>query len=544
LELRYAIYIGVRWWWLFIIFAAIAAGVTYINVSNNPSVYRAQTRLFIGGYTQDPNPGGNEIFTSNQLALTYSNLVTVRPILEATVESLGLNINPGALRGQIRTSIVEETSLLEITVTNQSPVLAASIANEVATQLIASSPTALNPDDAERREQIEDDIDLLNEEIDGLRSEVQVINGYIENNPDAPDVDEQRARRDQLNQQIIDSRQIITNYTLILNNFRLATNTLSVVETAQVPQAPIPNNAERQALIAGIVGLILAGGLVAVYEYFDDTMRSPSDLRGATDLPVLAGIPQFGKKNASYREKLVVITAPNSSPVQAYRSMRTNLLFGSGESAPRRLIVTSSRMGEGKTVTAGNTAAAFAEHQLFTVLIDADFYRPQVHKFFEADNRVGLSSIFKQPLPEDLYTWEQLAAIIKDTDDPNLKIITTGPRPSNPSQLFGLEHLNILCASLEAEGVDMIVFDSPPVNAVVDSLAISSRTDAAPVVVVEAGKTHRTQLQRTIDQFLQIENPPIGIVLNAISGRAMLYQYYYYDYEGYISRNNRAAATS
>lgn len=542
MEFRYVLQLAMRWWWLFVIFTIIAGGVTYINASNTPPVYRAQTRLFIGGYTQDPNPVGGEILTSNQLAQTYSTLVTMRPILEATVNSLGLNINPNSLAGQITATTVAETSLLQITVRNGSPVLAASIANELAAQLIAASPTALDPGDVLRRERLETDIDEIGNQIDELTAEVDAINAYIDANPDAPDLIEQRQRRDELNRQIIDSRLVIANYTVSLNNLNSSTNTLSVVEPAQVPQRAVPNNAMRQALIAGIVGLMMAGGIVAVYEYFDDTMRTPGDLRAATDLPVLAGIPQFGKKNESYKDRLVVIHTPNSSPVQAYRSMRTNILFGSGETSPRRIIVTSSRMGEGKTVTAGNMAAAFAEHQLLTVLIDADFYRPQVHKFFDADNRVGLSSIFKQPLPENMYTWDQLAAIVKDTQDPNLKVITTGPRPSNPSQLFGLEHLNVLCESLEAAGVEMIVFDSPPVNAVVDSLAISSRTDAAPVLVVAARKTHRTQLQRTIEQFLQIENPPIGIVLNSISGRSMLYQYYYYEYDNYISRNRRIPA--
>lgn len=544
MELRYLLQIILRWWWLFIICTAVAGGVTYINVSNEPSLYRTSTRLFIGGYTENPNPGFGEISTSTELAQTYTNLVTTRPILEATIDNLNLNIGPGALAARVSTSTLPDTSILIIAVVDSSPVLAANIANELALQLIASSPTALTPGDLERRARIEEQVNLTLDELVLMQDEVSEIDDYIEANPNAPDRDVQLARRAELSEQILEAQTVVSNFNISISTFRTSTNTLRVVEPAQVPGAPIPNNAFREAILAGFIGLVAAAGLVAIYEYFDDTMRSLSDLRRATDLQVLAGVPQFGSRNASYKERLVVINSPNSSPVQAYRSMRTNLLFGSGEEAPRRLIVTSSRAGEGKTVTSGNLAAAFAEHQLLTVLIDADFYRPQVHKFFETDNRVGLSSIFRQDAPDDLYTWDQLATIIQDTPEPNLKIITTGPRPSNPSQLFGLDHLTVLCDSLEAAGVDMIVFDTPPVNAVVDSLAISSRTEALPVIVVEARKTHRLQLQRTIEQFAQIENYPIGIVLNNISARGMLYQYYYYDYDAYISRNQRARAQS
>lgn len=537
MEVRDYLQILFRWWWVFSIAIIITGGYGYISTTSQDPTYVATTRVFIGGYSQNPDPGSGEITTSAALAQTYANLILMRPILSSTIDSLNLNTDPNGLRGQITADITENTSILNISVTNGSPVLAANIANELAAQLIATSPTSLSPEDINRRDFIEEEIENASTQLITIREAIDEIDQYLLDNPDAEDYEEQVNRRDTLINQETQLQSLLSTFLTSYTNLRTSTNTLSIVEPAQVPENPTSTNPLRNALITSLVGAILAGGFVLAYEYFDDTLRTIEDVRRISNLTVLAGVPQFGKKNDPYKDRLIVLEAPNSSPVQSYRSLRTNILFGNQEEAPSRLIVTSARAGEGKTVTAANMAAAFAEYQLMTVLIDADFYRPNAHRFFEMDNRAGLSSLFKQPVPESgLYTWEQLSSIVQDTTSPNFKIITTGPRPSNPSEVLGMKHLAVLCDSLEAIGVDMIIFDSPPATAVVDSLSISSQTGAFPIIVVEANKTHRTQVQRVLAQFDQVENTPMGIVLNNITNRGSFYQYYYYSYDQYISR--------
>ena len=524
-----------RWWWLFTISALIFGSASFIQTQSSDSVYRASARLFVGSFTQDPNPSFSDITISTDLATTYATLVSTRPIRQGIVDALG----PGTSLGTINAFATEESSLLTITVTHPSPVLAANVANEAANQLILASPTGPTAADQTRLDIIADEADQLTVEIGLLRNQISELDARIAENPDDEELANLRLERSDLSAQLLDTQRTLSIFSNTLAAFNSQTNTIRLVEPAIVPGAPLAKPIRRNTVIGTFVGIALAIVLVVVFEFFDDTFRGPEDVDDRLGVEVLAGIVRFGKRTDSYKNRLVMMNAPNSSPVQAYRALRTNIIFGQGEDYPRRMLVTSARMGEGKTVTGSNLAVSFAKYQMLTVLIDADFYRPQVHKMIDADNHIGLSTIFSSKLPEELYSAEELEMLMHDTDDPLFKVITSGPRPANPSELLGLPHLEVLCRSLEAYGVKMILFDTPPLLAVVDSIAIASVTKCRPLIVVQAQKTRRAMVNRVIEQLQQVDIEPLGIILNNITRQANAYYYYAYSYEEYVKPQNR-----
>lgn len=534
MELQQYLQLLRRWWWLLIIAAFVTGGIAFVLGRSQDPVYSAQVKVFIGGFLQDPNPGSTEIRTGADLATTYASLVTVRPTLEATIQALALDISPGNLAGRITTSTVPQTSILTITVTDNSPVLAASIANELANQLILNSPTNLTPEQEDQRTLIQSEIIALGTQIGTSRTELNALNLELENTTNPEELDRLNTQRRLLISQISEWQGIVADLSTSLSSFGTQTNTLRVVESAQVPSSPINAGVLRNTIVAALVGVALAGGVALLMEYLDNTFRTPEDVQAMLDLPVLAGIPMFGNKKDSYKDKLISVTAPNSTPVEGYRALRTSLIYRHGDQSNNRFIVTSPHMSEGKSVTSANLAVALARSEHKTVLIDADLHRPQVHNFFELENKIGLSNIFNTKLkPDMLFSREELNMLVQPTKIPKLGVITSGPLPSSPAELFNLYHIHNLCHSLEQNlDVEIIIFDTPPILAVTDGMALASNLKADVVLVIAAGKTKQESALAVVQQLNQVGVKVNGVVLNQVSAKSGQY-YYYYSYGNY-----------
>jgi capsular exopolysaccharide synthesis family protein len=271
-------------------------------------------------------------------------------------------------------------------------------------------------------------------------------------------------------------------------------------------------------------------GTAVVFEYLDDTIRAADELQAIVSLPVLAVISRLGSRKDTYQEKLVMRTAPTSSPAEGYRTLRTNLLYGLDFEANTRLVITSARAKEGKSTTASNLAMALARAEHKTVLIDADFYRPQIHQIFELENTFGFSNLFKSQIRRDEnLTVDALRHFLQPTDLENLRIITSGQTPSNPAELLGFPHAQSLCRSLEEHfGVTMIIFDTPPVMSVVDPVNLAQNVNASVLLVVMANSTRRADTMRVIERLEQVGTKVAGSVLNNVKRQAEGYYYYGY----------------
>lgn len=545
MEFHHYLKLAQKWWWLIVILSVLAGGLSYVRVRSRDPLYQSEVKIFIGGYLENPNPGGGEISTGANLALTYGNIVKFRPILDATIQNLGLQTSAGALAGQIATSTIPSTSILVITVTDGNPVQAANIANELAAQLVSSSPTNLSPEQQQNRQLIQTELSDIGFRIQTTRTELQRVQALLDTSVSETEKARLEESRDQLADEIVEYQSLIADLSTTLLAIGTPVNQLRVVDPALIPQSPIATGSGRSStILAAIIGAGLAVGIALLVEQLDDSIRSAEEVRELLKLNVLAGIVRFGNRKDTYREKLITLHAPNSTPAESYRALRTHLLYGNEDEPPDRLIVTSPNISEGKSVTSANLAVALAQAGLNTVIIDADLRRPRVHEAFGLDNRVGLSSIFSQPLQEGrLYTLSQLNSIMQPTELPGLKVITSGPIPANPAELLGLSHLRRLCQSLKEEAeVDMILFDTPPVLAVIDSITLASNVGAGVVLVVHAGHTKRAQIQRVLEETQQIGVKLLGVVLNRITSQTEGYTYYY-SYGRYAKSPSSPATT-
>jgi non-specific protein-tyrosine kinase len=530
-----------RWAWLIFLAAFVGGSAAYLSRSSAVPVYEADTMLSIGSYISSPNPETGEIRLGQDLARTYAELTTTRDVLEGTIESLNLGLTPQDVRDMLSTRIVPDTSLLIVTVRFTDPILTAEIANEMATQLILLSPTNLTPEQQAQIDIAQAEIEFLRSEVNILRDQLQSINAQI----DDADTDAERsgliAQRNVLFEQINQSTANIATFTNTIASYSQRTNSVEIVEAARIPQRPIENSPVQGAVLGALVAATLAFGGVLTIEYLNDTFRSPEEISQALSLPVLGVISRFGSKKDAYPKRLITNDLFSQTHEQ-YRTFRTNLLFKTPEDRPSYYIVTSANPMEGKSVTAANLAVSLALADKRVLLVDADLRKPRIHEIFGLKNNVGLSTLLSDMLTISKngthvtgqetrsYAWNQC---IQQTNIPNLRVITTGYVPSNPTEMLGAASMEWWTQHFKRlTKADIVIFDTPPVLAVSDALLLASASKGNVVLVVEANRTRRGASARAMERFINVGYDVMGVVLNNANPKENDYYGYYYSYYG------------
>jgi capsular exopolysaccharide synthesis family protein len=269
--------------------------------------------------------------------------------------------------------------------------------------------------------------------------------------------------------------------------------------------------------------LLLALGFAFLREYLDDTVKSSEDVEAVAGLPTLGTIVKMrAARGQSEIYRLAAILYPRARPAEAYRTLRTNVEFAAVDTPVRTLLVTSSIPGEGKTTTAANLAVVFAQAGRRTILLDADFRKPGVHRIFDLPNTHGLSSLLRS----DETGIDDVAQV---TEQENLLVITTGPLPPNPAELLGSQRMRIILGRL-AGAADLVVVDSPPLQAVADAAILASITDGT-LFVIDAGRTRRGAIRGARETLAKADARALGVALNRLPERSTSGSYYY-DYYG------------
>ena len=317
-------------------------------------------------------------------------------------------------------------------------------------------------------------------------------------------------------------RQIRANLLSSYEGIRLArlssTSNIVAIEPALVPEKPIRPQPLNNAGLGAAVGLLLAGAIVFLIEYLDDTIRSAEQVTAAMDLPVIGYIAELEHD----QDKAYVSENPRSPVAEAFRTLRTNLEFASVDRPLKTLLVVSAHPGEGKTTVATNLAITIAQGGKRVLLIDADLRRPRVHHHLGLPNRIGLSNLFR-----DLHTIEDVAHAWRDG---SLSVITSGGVPPNPADLLASERMAAIL-EMASQSVDMVIVDAPPFL-VADASILASRADGV-VLVIRPGKTPMDAALTTLEQMKRAGANILGIVLNRIPRDRPSYYGGYRHYSGY-----------
>ena len=295
---------------------------------------------------------------------------------------------------------------------------------------------------------------------------------------------------------------------------------IQVVDYAQIPLLPYKPNVTLNLLFACIIGL--GGGVLIAFiiEYFDNTIKSPEEIRDKMKYPVLGGVFEAKQADslAAPVEKTFLMD-PRSHIAEAFRTIRTSLLLSTPGKPPRSILVTSCFPAEGKTTVSINLASSFAQAGSKVLLLEADLRRPRIGNVL-GNNGYGLSSY--------LTGNAHLEDVVTHGEIPNMYVLPVGPIPINPAELLGSNQMKELMDNLTLE-YDYIIVDGPPALGFVDSHILSSLVDGV-AVVVRAGKTPRTSIRDLIDKLWNLRANFLGVIVNGIELNQNSYYYKSYNY--------------
>lgn len=300
-------------------------------------------------------------------------------------------------------------------------------------------------------------------------------------------------------------------------------NNIAIIDQAAVP---IKSHKPKLALnlgIAGVLGLMGGLGLAFLLAFLDNTVRSPEELEKVVHLANLGLVPKVHNKDLPEGTSLDLLShqVREKELPEAFRSIRTSLMFSSPGGAPKSLMVTSVSKGEGKSTTAINLAIVLAQNNASVLLLDADLRLPRLHKAFGVPRGPGLTEYLVNDNLDAFY----------ETEIPNLTLLTAGTPPPNPAELLSAENMDKLLQGV-GESFDYVIVDTPPILGLADPLILSTKVQGV-ILVTAAGQVSKGALRDGVRRMRSVRAPLIGAVLNQVEPNSSEYGYYnryYYNY--------------
>lgn len=329
---------------------------------------------------------------------------------------------------------------------------------------------------------------------------------------------------------------------------------VEIVDPASLPAGPQNTGGPFKLLLGLAVGLMVGSGAALLRDSMNTSVRRHDELEALLQVPALVVIPRIAGDGARARTGLrrllpafangngngahgangaepdpmpvLAVAEGRSTAAEAYRTLRTNLIFSQTGRALKSVIITSASPGEGKSTTSSNLAAAFAQQGMRVLLVDADLRRPTLHTIFGTPREPGLTQVLVGQM--------ELEAALQETSVPGLSLLTSGVLPPNPAELLGSPVMRELLRTM-VDGFDMVILDTPPVMAASDSSVLASMVDGV-VLVVRAGRTERSMAQQAVRQLTSVGARVLGAALNDPDRAVAAYGgagYYYYAYNYY-----------
>lgn len=503
-----------RWWWIAVLLPLLAAATAYLVTSTLQPMYEAQTSLLIDATQADTGSNYNSLLAAERLSRTYSELATTDAVLEETVSRLDRTFTADELDEMVTVSAIEDTQLLQVVVTDSDPERAATIANTLATVFTEQVQEQRASTGDPVASTIGDDIALVRDQIDDTSERIRMLEARADAASQVVQSEIQPLRTLLNTYQTTYAELLEIQQRLALASAESMVNVL-VVNPASASDDQVSPRTTLNTVLGGVLGVMLAAGVIAIMGYRDNTVKSTEDVQQVTGRAAIGMIPQLQSS-----DKIEAIVNPRSPATESYRGLRTNLQFASIGKDLKSLVITSSGPGEGKSTTAMNLGVVLAQSGQRVILVDADLRRPTLHKLGGLNNRAGLTNMLIADAGSEASFYCQ------KTDIPSLLVVPTGPLPPNPSDVLNSPRMGEIIKGLAARA-DIVLIDTPPM-VFSDAQIVAGLVDGC-LVVTQAGRTRSTDLRDVVQTLEQTGANIVGIVVNRINfGRAEYRRREYY----------------
>lgn len=321
-------------------------------------------------------------------------------------------------------------------------------------------------------------------------------------------------------------------------NEAMRTADIRVVDYALVPRVPVSPNYAKNILVGILLGVFLGVGVAYVLEFADTSLNTVEEVERRLGAPVIGIIPRIGgggvgrlvQRPDEFDNYFVAHTYPKSPVAEAFRTLRTAIRASGVDVDVKKILITGTGLGDGKTITSINLAVIFAQAGDAAVLVDCDLRRATVHCAFGVERVPGLAEVIMDRA--------ELDEALRTTSVENLTILPSGVVPPNPSELLGSKKFETVLGEL-ATRFGRVVMDAPPVLAVTDALVLGGLADGACFVVC-AGRTDRNAARRALELLERSGCRILGVVFNQAEMARVFgaygYKYYSQYYKAYTDQ--------
>jgi len=511
MELREILRVIWKRLWPIVLGTLLIAVVAFVASKSMQPVYQAKVTMMVKQSSSLALTDPTSILTGEDLAMTYSELLKTRPLLEIVIANLGVDLSPDDLiEDMLGTNLIPDTQLLELTIEDTDAQRASDLANEIAFTFISLHNTELQLQNIVTLEQ-----DVV-EQIVNLKELVEYNQSVLDQSRISGILTEEEANLMQAtlsNQQLAYAGLLGTYLNIRLTQSKLLD--VTVVEPAIPPVEPIRPIIPIYTFLGAFIGFVFSVGLAFLIEYLDRSFETSDEVRQILSLPTLGTIPRL--QDAGQSNRLITSTTSLSPVSEAYRALRTNIRFASVDEPLTTLLITSAEPGTGKTTVTANLGVVCAQAGLQVVLVDTDLRRPSLHRLFDLDNCTGLTDL----LVGDVQDVEDC---IMETKIDNLRVITSGPIPPNPSELLDSQKMEAVLATVKGSA-ELVILDTTPTLAVTDAAVLASKVDGV-VLLIEAKRTSHEAASQACETQQRVGATILGAVLTKVKAERKAYYYY------------------
>lgn len=517
--------------WMVLFLVVVTVASTIVTVLTRPESFKATATIRVAVTSPSvADVGRLDWYTAGILFSTIQETILSRSILQEVIDADFLGVTPDDLRRAVGVSRVGNSNLLTIHVKSTDPEMSKKVANDIAATFIRYNQKLLDTQSASSIAFYEEQVKLAEQNY--LKAKEDFRNAL--NQPNARAAENQFISAQANYHAALDK----LDAARLLNRFPdLRPASVAIAEPAVTPTEPEGRQVARYTLIALLVSLVLGVFIAIGVEYLDFSMKSPYEVTSQLGLGVIGVIPHFRRGVSGAASVLANLDLPLISPFMRWRIRRwessivpldrmpTRSLesFGkvrlslatshrrrveSGQTGASVLVVTSSRPRDGKTTVTANLGKTLSRVGHRVLLVDGDLRRPQLHVHVGVEPEgPGLTDVLVRGVAPD--------RAVRNTEHPNLWVVTSGTLADSPSELLDSERLSELVAGASGQ-YDFVLFDSPALGLYTDAAALAARLGRV-LMVIDAAKLSVENEARSLGLLTATGATVEGVVVNKMS---------------------------